>query len=134
MSKEKAITILNKGEAIYHYEIKLDFIKNKAETKEETYSVLDSNIKRLVINDEKFTRLQYENNKNYNMDTPFNVPQAYKVECRPSFDYVYGYIYTTSDNKKKCFADVKKKIEEYLYDKYGRYCNGIELLKDIVIN
>lgn len=124
--------MLSQGDTIYYFEIKIDFLKDKVVAEESMHSVLGTNDDLFVINDRSFTRLQYKNEK-FNIYEPFKAAKVSKWCTKPYWDEIRGRIYT--DNKSKTIAHkaIKKALEDYLYENYGRYCKGIDLLEALKI-
>jgi hypothetical protein len=121
---------MNVGDAVYYFQIKLDFLKDTVFTEEAKFTAIGVNEQKFVINDNSFTRVQHKDEKFF-IDTPFKVAKVSRWNTKPYWDELRGYIYT--DNKSRAIAHraIKKALEEYLYENYGRYCKGIELLKGI---
>jgi hypothetical protein len=130
MDKEMGGEEVKIGDTVYRFGITLDFLKNAVTTTESEFIVLGINEQRLVINDISFTRLQYKN-ETYAIDTPFKIAKISRWNTKPYWDEIRGYIYT--DNKSKTIARkaIKKALKEYLYENYGRYCKGIDLLEKL---
>lgn len=123
--------MVNIGDTIYYFEIKIDFLKDKVATEESSHTVIGTNDTLFVIDDRSFTRLQYKNDQ-YNIYEPFKAAKVSKWCTKPYWDDIRGRIYT--DNKSKAIAHnaIKKALKDYLYENYGRYCKGVDLLETFV--
>lgn len=112
---------------VYSFSIKIDFKDNKVSTEEKTYEVVGTNEEYFVINDHYFTTLCYKPSE-YNTRENFRKVHVHHFNCLQYWDYVEGQIYTHNSSKKIAQKAIKKALEKFLYDKYGRYCLGIDLL------
>jgi len=122
--------MFNQGDTIYYFEIKIDFLKNKALTAESTNHVIASNDELFVIDDKTFTRLQYKETK-YSSYDPFKVAKVSKFYLNPYFDEIRGRIYTDNKSRRIAHNAIKKALTDYMYENYGRYCKGIDLLETL---
>jgi hypothetical protein len=122
--------MLNPGDKVYRFEIRLDFLKDAVTTEENEYEVLATNEDFFVINDRNFKTLRYKIDI-YGTIENFKKPSAFSSYFKSYYDYVLGYIYT--DNKSKAIAhrQIKKAMSDYMEEKYGRFCKGIEMLKTL---
>lgn len=120
--------MLNIGDKVYYFEIRLDFMKDAVTTKEKEFTVIGTNEIKFVMNDVSFTRIQYKDEK-YAIDTPFKATRISRWNTKPYWDEVKGYIYTDNESKLIAHKAIRKELEKYLYENFGRYCIGIDLLK-----
>jgi predicted negative regulator of RcsB-dependent stress response len=119
--------MVQQGDTVYYFEIKIDFLKDTVTTDEKVHKVLGSNEECFVLDDKRFTRLQYKDEK-YGLSEPFKKAQVCKSHFKPYWDYIQGDIYTDNKSKKIAHNAIKKALKEYMYEQYGRYCKGIDLL------
>jgi hypothetical protein len=122
---------MERGDTIYYFEIKLDFLKNQAFQSESVHTVLGVNEQRFVIDDSLFTRVQFKDEQRP-MYGILKKAQVSKFHLKPYWDELKGYMYTTNSSKKVAHNAIKKALESFLYENYGRYCGGIKLLETIV--
>lgn len=117
-------------DSVYYYEIKMDFNKNEVTQKREEHKVIGVNKYNLVIDDLNFTSIRHT--KMYRSDEKlFNSVLVFDHHFEPYWDYIQGYVYTSSSNFKVVYKRIKKAIEKFIYKKHGRYCNTINLLDQI---
>jgi hypothetical protein len=96
---------------------------------DDIFHVLGVNKDRFVIDDDKFTTLQFKDEK-YTTYTPFEKAKVYKFNCRPYWDDLRGYMYTVK-SRPTAHKAIKKALSEYMHEEYGRYCKGIDLLEKL---
>lgn len=117
---------------VYYFEIMLDFKTNKVETKKESYSVIGTNDDYFAINDRHFSTLQYKPKK-YGLATNFRKVETHHSKMDPYWDYIQGHIYTHNSSENIAQRAIKKAVEKFLYEKFGRYCKGIDLLNSLKV-
>lgn len=122
--------MLNIGTDVYCFEIKLDFKKDTVTTQDKGFKIIGTNEECFVINDQRFTTLSYKISK-YSIYTDFRKVSVHHFNCLSYYDEVTGTLYTHNPSKKIAFKAIKKSMEKFLYDKYGKYCQGVSLLKSI---
>jgi hypothetical protein len=122
---------MDRGDTVYYFEIKLDFLKNQAFQSESIHLVIGVNDTRFVMDDEQFTRVQFKDELHCT-NTPFKKARVSKFYLKPYWDEIRGYIYTSNSCKKVAHNAIKKALESFLHENYGRYCGGIKLLETIV--
>jgi hypothetical protein len=121
------------GDTVYCYRIKLDFIKNQT-TKERTeHKILGINNKRLVLDDYSFTHIDLKK-ESYNSNSVINKPDSYYSHWGGTWDEMKTYLYTREKNSKKAFVKAKKAMEEYIYEKFGRFSNAIDMLDSLEVD
>ncbi|SHJ53365.1 hypothetical protein SAMN02745163_02084 [Clostridium cavendishii DSM 21758] len=127
---------IKSGDLMYYFNIELDET-GLVKTIVKTYPIIatkekfeDNQI--MVIDNLNYTTLQTKDEK-YSTHTIFNKVRCYEMNyhSRGLKDSVTGYLYTTNSNKKVAITKIKKAMEKYLKDKYGKYGNFIELLNKI---
>lgn len=121
------------GDKIFYFEIKIDFKKYVIETKNEESSVIGANERLFVINDYSFTKLNQKMEKDYSCYTNLNKPIASEFKCGSLYDEIRSCIYTDINNSTKAYKTLKKKLEDYIYEKHGRYSKGIDILNNFEI-
>lgn len=120
------------GDNIYCYRITLDFIKNVASKSIEENQILGINERILVINDRQFTRLDLGKER-FNMNGIINKTGAYHSKIGTLSDEIHAYMYTTESNSKKAYVKIKKELEKFIYEKFGRYTGATDILNTLEI-
>jgi hypothetical protein len=117
---------------VYHYKIKMDFIKNSVEQEKKEYTVIGANNHYLCIDDSCFTSLKI---KGYYRgdEEEFNIVSTFHSNYGSSCDYIQADLYTATSSEKIAYKRMKKALEKFIYEKYGRYCNAIDFLDKIQI-
>jgi hypothetical protein len=113
--------VLEIGQEIYEYRIKLDFIENEATKKVMTSKIIGLNEKVFCIDDEDFSRISIKKDP-YKLNPSLSIPNCYHFKseiCQR--DRLEGYIFTASKMKKKQFLRVKKCLEAYIDKNFSRY-------------
>jgi hypothetical protein len=123
---------MNAGDTIYYFKIIVDFLKNEARTEIEEYKILGINDKHLVLDDYSFTCLDLKK-ESCNIHAVLNTPSSYHFKLLEYHDEIQTSLYTLGKNRKRAFSKIKKATEKYIYEKFGRYCNGIEILNDLEV-
>lgn len=122
--------MLNPGDAIYYFEIKIDFLKDNVVTEEKEHRILGINDELLVLDNCSFTRLQHKGDRFY-VNEPFKIARVSKWCTKPYWDDIRGHIYTDNNSKKAAHDAIRKALKDYIYENYGRYCKGIDLLETL---
>lgn len=125
--------MLQAGEKIYYYKIELDFAKDNSNQKVEELEVIGANEEYFVLNDYFFTKLYQKSGKYNTSYCVFNKPSVSHFKMF-SYDEVKGYFYTKESNEKKALKKLKAEIEKFLYEKFGKYCKGVDLLNAINVD
>jgi len=122
--------VVTKDTPIYMFEIKIDFLKDEVTKKQEEYKVLDTNEDCFVINDLRFTTFQYKN-ETYKIYCVLKKTAVSQFLVKPYYDYIHGILYTDNKSAAIAYRNIKKDMETWMYEKWGRYCKGIDLLKQL---
>lgn len=119
------------GDKIYHYEVKIDFVKQTVNQTKRDHTLIGLNKDYGVFDDYSFTKARLTKKGGYKSDVVFDEPRAYEFKIY-SYNEVTGYIYSTIENDKKMYSKIKKQLEKFIDEKYGCYCNGRNLTSQIV--
>jgi hypothetical protein len=122
--------MLQQGDIIYRFEIKIDFKKNIISTDSKELKVLDSNEKIFVLKDSQFTRIQYKIEKNP-LNSCFKKVTIHRFDFQPYYDELNGFMFTQYPSKKIAYKAIKRELRKWMYEKYGKYCKGVDLLNTI---
>lgn len=120
------------GDKIYHYRIKLDFLKDNVEQSIGEHTIIGANNHRICINDEVFTSLKIKGYYRGDKEE-FNSVSTYESKYGGYWDYIQSELYTATPSKKIAYRRMKKSLEKFIYEKHGRYCNAITFLDQIKI-
>lgn len=120
------------GDKIYSYEIILDFRKDCSSKVKNEYKVLGINEKRLVLDDNYFTKLDLKK-ESYNSNQILNRSSSWHYNFSKYKDEVLTQIYTTDNNSKRVYKKLKVDTGNFLYEKFGKYCKGTDLLENLNI-
>jgi N-acetylneuraminic acid mutarotase len=119
------------GDKIYEFEIILDFKKNEVRQKKEEHSIIGINKDRLVMNDEQFTTLELKKTRYNDHQTIIRTVGVYHSNFSIYYDEVKAYFHTTNPSEKIAKKIMKKKIESFMWEKFGRYTAQTHLLDKI---
>jgi len=108
----------------------MDFIKNSVEQTKEEYTVIGANNHYLCIDDSCFTSLKIKGYYRGDKEE-FNTVITYHSNWETSWDYIRANLYTATSSEKIAYKRMKKALEKFIYEKYGRYCNAISFLDKI---
>lgn len=129
---------VNKGDKIFKFSIELK--GNGIIQKDlKAYEVLGSKESDLyeeliVLDDDSYTTLQTKEEK-YRMHSLYGKAICYEMKwnCSSLIDYITGQLYTNNPNEKVAYKSIKKAMNKFINDKYGKYGNYINLLEKIEI-
>jgi hypothetical protein len=122
------------GDKVYYFEIKLDFKNDCVNQSKQEFNVAGVNEEYVCIDNYNFTSIQLK--KRYSSDKEkelFNNANAWEMRFSTYWDYIQGFLYTTCSSEKVAYKKVKKALEEFIFEKHGRYCNAISFLDKIKI-
>lgn len=112
--------MLEIGQEIYKYKITLDFIKNEVSKDIESNKVIGLNQYRLCLDDYSFTRIDLEK-KSYNSNCVLENAACNHCKLSNYYDEITGTIYSSKKDEKKQYLKIKKALEKYIQQKFGRY-------------
>ena len=129
---------VNKGDKVFYFAIKLNEDGTIEKIKEE-YEVLASKENNLykeliVLDDDRFTILQTKEDR-YRMNELYGKPccREMKWSISTMIDYIEGSLYTNDSNEKAAYRNIKKIMNKFINEKYGKYGNYINLLEKIEV-
>lgn len=122
---------IEKDQTIYFYEIKVDFKNNVATKQVKELKVIGANSSYLVVDNFDFTKLIQPKEKESVCYMKVDKPHVYHFNLLSYYDEMTVTIYTAKKNDKKNYIKLKEELEKYIYEKHGRYCNSIDILKTL---
>ncbi len=111
---------------IYKYELRISYKEDKPKIKleEANFSILKSNDECLVIDDRRFTTLQYENNRP-NRSKPINTVHVIDWTTRDTyFNSLIITLYTDDKSRKRAMNKIKKAYTKWFKETHGRFIDS----------
>ena len=71
--------------------------------------------------------------ENYNLNGIINKVSVYHSKLGSWSDEIHSYVYTDESNSKKVYAKLKKGLEKFIYEKFGRYAGATNILNTLEI-
>lgn len=118
---------------VYYYEIEINFNKNEVKQTDKEYTVIGVNDSRLCIDDSCFKSIKYKKSYRGDSEKLFNEVCVIDWSNDRYFNFIRGYLYTSTTSKKIAYKRVKRGLEKHIGERYGKYCNAAELLNSINI-
>jgi hypothetical protein len=119
--------VVNKGDLIHYFNIKI-YESGKVKKENKSYSVVackenESYGELIVIDSYAYTIIQTKKEK-YTSNQILNESSCYEMRIGIKYDnYINGYLYTTNPSQKIATKRIKKELEKFINEKYGRYSN-----------
>jgi len=91
---------------VYRYEIKLDFKKDEVIQEKKQFTVIGVNAERLCLDDKSFTSIKYKKSYRSDTDRLFNEVGIVDWTNDRYFDYIFGYLYTSTTSEKIAYKRI----------------------------
>jgi hypothetical protein len=119
------------GDKVYKFDIVLDFLKNEVSQERKEHSIIGINDERLVINDRQFTTLELKKTRYNDHKTIIRKVYVWHSHYGNYWDSVKAVFYTTNNSEKIAKKTMKKQIEKFMYEKFGKYAMQTSMIDRI---
>lgn len=123
--------MLEIGQEIYKYKITLDFKKNEVSRDIGSNKIIGLNQHKLCLDDYSFTRVDLKK-ESYNSNYVLENATCHHCKLSNYYDEITGTIYSSKKDEKKQYLKIKKALEKFIQEKFGRYA-GTDLLDKLDI-
>jgi hypothetical protein len=117
------------GDKIYKFEITLDFLKSEVNQNRTENSVIGINDERLVMNDKQFTTLELKKTRYNDHQTIIRKVCVWHSHYGTYWDKVDAVFYTTNNSEKIAKKTMKKQIEKFMFEKFGKYAMQTSMIE-----
>lgn len=123
---------MKKKDKVYEYEIKIDFLKDEVKQTKEEHSIIGANKNYICLDTLNFKSLKIK--PSYSGDTiDFEAVNTFESKYSNMWDYMMATLFTSEPDEKIVYKKMKDALENFIYEKHGRYCNAATFLDKINI-